>query len=225
MKPVFQGLPPGLCRRVGGGIEAGLLAGEVGVEAGERVAELGCGCGEVAVRLALAHPSIRVDGLEIQPELCTEARHLVERHALTERVRVVEGDVRDPPPDMAPGGYDRVVCNPPFFALGAGRLPPERSRAMARFEQTGGLGDFLRCGALLLRAGGVMTLMHRPERLVELLTGGVARGLNPERLVPVHADPAREAILLLVGLRKGGSGGMVVAPSRLVEKGARGAAG
>ncbi|MEO5345674.1 MAG: methyltransferase [Magnetococcus sp. YQC-9] len=222
MSEHFLGVPSGLCRRVGGGIEGCLLADAIKVAEGERIAELGCGCGEVVVRLALAHPGVMVDGLEIQPALCAEARRLVAAHGLTGRVVVLEGDVRAAPVEMRRGGYAQVVCNPPFFVPEAGRMPVEPARALARFELAGGLEDFLRCGAALLQTGGWMELIHRPERLVEIFALAKTSGLHPERMVPIHARAGREAILVRVGLRKGGGAGLVIQEAMRVEGGVSG---
>ncbi|MBF0214378.1 MAG: methyltransferase [Magnetococcales bacterium] len=206
MMKAFAGFDPGVCRRVGGGGEGRLLAGLVRAGAGKRVAELGCGCGEVAIRVALAHPEVRVDALELRERLCVEARRLVEVYGVGARVRVLTGDVRALPDAMTSGHYAEVLCNPPFFSPRSGRLPPDPDRAAARFELMGGLEDFIRAAVSLLEPGGSFHLIHRPERLTELLSGCVRHGLQPWRLVPVHDRPDRAAVLVLLSARKGSGG-------------------
>ncbi|NGZ06967.1 MAG: methyltransferase [Magnetococcales bacterium] len=207
MVVAFQGVPPGLCRRVGGGIEGGLLAGVVQAKPKERLAELGCGCGDVAVRVALANPGVVIDALELRPGLCALARKVVRDHGLCDRVRVVQGDVRALPASMTMGGYDQVFCNPPFFAPHAHRLSPDPDRAAARCELAGGLDDFLGAAVVLLQAGGTVHVVHRPERLSDLMEGCVRQGLTVTRLRRV-VEPHRQrtVLVLMTACKKRGEG-------------------
>ncbi|MBF0295675.1 MAG: methyltransferase [Magnetococcales bacterium] len=201
----MNGLPgvlPGLCRRVGGGVEGRLLAGMVRARIGERLAELGSGCGEVAIRVALGHPGILVDALEFQEPLNRVARRLSQAHGVADRLRILDGDVRSPPATMTQGGYAQVFCNPPFFPVGAGRLPPDPQRAAARFELTATLADFCRCAAWLLSPGGRLHLVLRPERLAELPAILNAHGLGPPRVELARARPECLPFAALITTRK-----------------------
>ncbi|MBF0191545.1 MAG: methyltransferase [Magnetococcales bacterium] len=209
----FQGVPKGLCRRVGGGVEGRLLAARIQGKPGTRMAELGCGCGEISIRVALSNPGVTVDALEVQTELCDQARQLIDDHGVNTQVRVIPGDLRFLPACMPAGHYARVFCNPPFFSPRSGRLPPEAGRAAARFELLGGMEDFIQAGAGLLQPGGDFDLIHRPERLPEILNGCVTHGLQPIRLIPVQARPESAAILVLINARKENGGqSLILAP-------------
>ncbi|MBF0427762.1 MAG: hypothetical protein HQL94_02465 [Magnetococcales bacterium] len=216
---IFRGVEPGLCRRVGGGVESVLLASLVQATPGERLAELGSGCGESAIRVALANPGVRVDALELQEVLSIEAQKLAISHGVADRVRVVTGDVRHPPACMIRGGYSQLFCNPPFFLPEEGRLPTDGPRAVARFELTAGLKDFMSCAARLLTKGGWFHLVHRPERLVEILAKLQECALTPTRLIPIHDPMVIPAILILVTARKGGKkGGLTLEPAQWIER-------
>ncbi|MBF0181215.1 MAG: methyltransferase [Magnetococcales bacterium] len=202
----LPGVPPGVCRRVGGGVEGRLLADMARARAGERLAELGSGCGEVAIRVALRHPDNLVDALELQGELNRVARRLALAlalaHGVAERLRILDGDVRSPPAAMTPGGYALVLCNPPFFSVGAGRLPPDPLRAAARFELNGTLADFCRCAARLLSSGGRLHLVLRPERLAELPAILGACGLEPPQVELARSRPDTPPFAALITARK-----------------------
>lgn len=213
----FQGLPPGLCRRVGGGAESRLLAERVSGQPGERLAELGSGCGETAVRVALTNPCVVVDCLEYQEILNIQARKLATVHGVANRVRIIQGDVRTPPECLVAKGYAQVFCNPPFFLPSEGRIPPDEVRATARFERMGGLTDFINCAARLLMEGGVIHLVHRPLRLVEIFTSLQSVGCEPFYLIPVQNQPDSEAVLVLISARKGGRRGeLTLASGKLI---------
>ncbi len=72
---------------------------------------------------------------------------------LTDRVEVLQGDVRSVEGQFSPREYDTVVSNPPYRKLNSGRVNPDPERYIARHEVKASLGDFLRGGAHLLRQG------------------------------------------------------------------------
>lgn len=206
-----------ICREVGSSVDGQLLARFVDIAPKLRLAELGAGCGEVALQVAKRDAEVEIDALELQPELVEIANLRVVASRLSEQVRIIAGDLRDPPKTMAKASYDRVFANPPFFKIGAGRLPPDRLRRAARFEQEGRLVDFIRCGADLLREGGLFQLVHRPERLVEIFATLNDAGLVANRIIPVQDVAASKAVLLLIAARKGGYQPMVVEPAWIIN--------
>ena len=85
-------------------------------------------------------------------------------------------------------------------------------RAHARDERTCTMQDICTAMAYLTRWGGAAALVHRPERLSELLCALTAAGLEPKRLrtVAYKADAAPN--LVLVEARRGGKPGLTVSP-------------
>ncbi|MBF0358909.1 MAG: methyltransferase [Magnetococcales bacterium] len=206
-----------LCRDVGSSIDGRLLAGFMDPAPYERLAELGAGCGEVLLEVASVNPTVTIDGLDIQSELVKIAGRRLARCKMLERLRMLVGDVASPPAIMKPGSYDQVFSNPPFFKVGDGRMPPGKERGLARFEQAGTLVDFIKCGAKLLRPGGVFSLIHRPERLLEIFTELHGAGLSPFRLLPVQDRPNKPAVLLLIAAKKGGAAPLVLEPALIIS--------
>ncbi|MBF0381482.1 MAG: methyltransferase [Magnetococcales bacterium] len=207
-----------LCRDVGSSVDGQLLADFVKTSPGDQLAELGTGCGEVMLQIAKATPGVKVDGLEIQEELVEIARKRVINSPVNGDARVLLGDVITPPAVMRPGSYDHVFTNPPFFKVSAGRLPPDKKRAIARFEQRGTLADFITCGERLLRVGGVFSLIHRAERREEIIAELKRVKLNPTRLLPIQDNKNSETILILMAAKKGEELPMVVEPALLIKE-------
>lgn len=189
-----------LCRRAGGTAATSLLARFTTPKPGERLAELGAGCGDASLAVAARAPGVVIDGLEAQPELASAARR---RGGVFPNLRMFTGDVRRPPPEMGPGSYDLVMMNPPFFPRASGRLPPDPVRAAARFEMYGGLSDFLDGAARLLKKGGRLHLVFRPERGEEVKKGLADRGLGLVDWVTVLNRSGGQAVLMLAGAIKG----------------------
>lgn len=197
-----------------------LLCGFVRLRTGERVVDLGCGTGIIPLLLAETAGPEGVVGVEVQPELVACARKNVELNSLCGRVEIVQGDVRNLGGDvLLPGRFDVVVTNPPYRVPGRGRVAPDLERAACRHELFGGLRDFLRAAALLLRGKGRLYMIYLAERLPELLTELRQLQLEPKRMRLVHSRITSEARLVLVEARKGGRPGMQVEAPLLIYDG------
>lgn len=198
-----------------------LLCAFARVKAGERVADLGTGSGIIPLLLARKTPAERIVGVEIQPSLADRARRNVRLNGLEARVQIVEGDVRHLGKGLAPETFQVVLANPPYRRVESGRKAPDAERAAARHELAGGLEDFLRAGAALLREGGRFYTIYLAERLTELLAGMSHQRLEPKRLRCIHSRSGEKARMVLVDGRKGGRPGLEVEPPLFVygEKG------
>ncbi len=190
-------------------VDAPLLAGFVETRPDDRVADLCAGCGVVGILLAHFHPLRRLVSVEVQDELAALARENVELNGFSARIEVVHRDVKEFARREPAGGFDLVVCNPPFHPVGATRPSSHRQRAVARQEILLEPGDLFASASRLLCAGGRMGLVHRPWRWPELRRLMEEQGLHPARVRPVLPRESEEPNLLLVEAVKGGLLGTV----------------
>jgi tRNA1(Val) A37 N6-methylase TrmN6 len=145
----------------------------------------------------------QVVGIELQRALQQIAALNVVQNQLGERVEMLAGDLAQPPPRFAWGSFDHVMTNPPHLAASATSAPPLAERAIALVEGAVPLDDWLRACLRLLRPGGTLTLIHRAERLRDILAslGGALGALVVFPLWP--GDPRTPARRVLVQGRKG----------------------
>lgn len=189
-----------------------LLCAFARVAKGERVADLGTGSGVLPLLLATRTGAGKIVGVEIQSTLADRARRSVLINGLQDKIDILEGDLRNLRGRLEPQAFDVVVANPPFRRPGTGRQAPVTERAVARHELAGGLADFLRAAAFLLKDGGRFYIVFLAERLVELLAGMRELRLEPKRLRCVHPRRGEGAGLVLVEGRKAGRAGLLVEP-------------
>lgn len=216
------------------GSDAMLLAAAVPARAGETVLDAGAGVGAVALALARRVEGGAVDALELQPDLAELARENVRRNELTDRVRVLAGNLAAPPGAVAGRRYDHVVSNPPYHDAASGRPAPDPGRALARSESDLGLEAWLGHCLKRLAPGGTLTLVQRAGRLAQVLsalspaTGGIvvfplwpAPGRPAERIL-VHAVKASRAPLMLAAglLLHRPDGGYTEAAEAVLRQGA-----
>ena len=120
--------------------------------------------------------------------------------------------------DLAAGGFDAAACNPPYRPPRSGRVNPDRERLLARHEVEGGLADFVRAGAYLLRHRGRMCLVYPSERAVELFSVMRQHGLEPRRARFVHSFAGAAATLILAEGVKGARTSLTVLPPLVIYR-------
>ena len=176
------------------GMDAALLAAACDAAPGDRVIEAGCGAGAVLMQIAARRPGVRLTGLERDPAMAALARRNATLNGAD--AEVVEGDVARGFRALDLPVFDRAVSNPPFFDdPGALRAPaPGKTGAWMADD---GLGAWTRFLLKSVREGGRIVVIHRADRLADLLAGlGETAGSFAIR--PVHAfadEPAKRVLV------------------------------
>lgn len=176
-------------------------------------ADLGCGSGILSLLLLWGDEALRMTGLELQEQAAALARENLAANGLSGRGDVLCGDIREVRALFPAGGFDLVVSNPPYFPSGSGARSPDPVRAAAREEGGCTLEELCGAAAWLLRSGGRFCVVHRPERLSELLVAMTAAGLEPKRLRLCCHRPGAAPNLLLAEGRRGGKPGLRIEPA------------
>jgi tRNA1Val (adenine37-N6)-methyltransferase len=200
-------------------LDALLLAHFVTLKTSARVVDLGTGNGIIPLALATLYPTAEVTGIELQEAMVERARRSLAQNGLQSRIKVVHADVRNLKKTFRAETFDAAVCNPPYRKLTSGRLSANEERLMARHEIAGGLDEFVRAGAFLLRAKGTMAMIYPAVRSVDVLTSTRRAGVEPKRLRMVHSFPGAKASLILVEAIKGGRSGVEVLAPLVVYQG------
>lgn len=194
------------------GTDSVLLADFVNIGQRRRGIDLGCGSGILPLLLLQKSERLNMTGLEINPTAAQIAAANLAANSLSDRGSIVTGDIRSCKELFDSGEFDLVVANPPYFAAGSGRQSPVDEKAAARTETMCTLEDVCRAAAYLCRTGGVFCLVHRAERLCDVLCLLRECGLEPKRLRTVSHDETKQPSLILVEARRGGSPGMQLLP-------------
>lgn len=172
------------------------------------VCDLCAGSGAVGLLLLSRDPSMRVTALELREAACAAMERTAAANGITDRFSVLHGDLRAIRSLLPAGSFTQVTCNPPYYPVGSGYQPETEAQAIARTELCCTLSDVCAAAAWLLRTGGCLWMVHRPERLTDLLCTLRAHSLEPKRLRTVLPKPNAAPSLLLIKAVRGGKPGL-----------------
>ncbi len=186
------------------GMDAVLLSGFAVVKPGERALDLGTGTGIIPILLEAKTEGEHFTGLEIQPEVADMAARSVKLNGLEEKIDIIQGDIKEAGRIFGGASFDVVTTNPPYMNDSHGLKNPDLPKAIARHEVLCTLEDVVREGARVLKSGGRMYMVHRPHRLIEIITMMTKYKLEPKRMKLVHPFVDKEANMVLIEAVRGG---------------------
>ena len=169
------------------------------------VLDLGSGCGTLGLLLCSRDPGCTVTGIERDPKAHAAALENIRRNGLDCRMASICGDLRSVSELFSPGTFSCCVSNPPYFSGG----PASKATPTARREDTCTPEDLFRAAAWALKFGGDFFLVHKPERLAELIVRGAGHNLEAKELCLVRHKTGGPVNLILLRFRKGAKPGLV----------------
>ncbi|MAL78137.1 MAG: methyltransferase [Sneathiella sp.] len=194
------------------GSDAVLLGAAIEAKAGESLLDVGAGVGTAGYCALHRLAGTALWSIEIQSELASLARQNAEQNGFADRCHILEANIgarQSFAGLVGPGGkplleagFDHVFTNPPFFERDSSQAAGTEARTLARREADVPLADWLRFSIARARSKGTVTVIHRAERLGEILAVMEAR-CGRLRVIPLWADEKSPAKRIIVQGVKG----------------------
>lgn len=156
-------------------------------------------------------------GVEIQERLYDMAVRSFKYNKLENRLQMIHGDIKEIHKHLGNGKFDVVTCNPPYFPTPSkDEINENEHLAIARHEILCTLEDCLRTSSQLVKQGGKVAFVHRPGRLMDILSLMRKYRIEPKRIQLVYPKEGKEANTLLVEGIKDGSPDLKILPPLIV---------
>ena len=175
---------------------------------------LDIGCGNAPGPLILSTKTdANIIGVEIQKEPYDMAVESVLINKLEDRIKIINADINDIYKDFKVGSFDVITCNPPFFKyIETSNINKNDYKTIARHEVKLNLEQLFSIAKYLLNNHGVISIVHRPERLADIIDCMKKNGIEPKRVQFVHPHIDKEANIVLVEGKKSANAGIKILP-------------
>jgi len=185
-----------------------LLADFVNIYAKTKhIIDFGTGNAPIPLFLSLKTP-MPIIGIEIQDEVYDMAIRSVEMNGLEHQITIIHGDIKELHKNFVPSSFDIVTCNPPFFKV---TLESNTNKndylTQARHEVLINLEDVLIQAQRMLKNNGELNLVHRADRLEEIIVLLHQHHFAIKRLRFVYPKPGKPANAVLIEAKNNGSTG------------------
>jgi len=183
----------------------------------EKAVEFGTGCGTIPLFWCTKTAPKFTLALEIQKDAFELAKKSVKLNKLTDKIQVVNCDLKNYDLKSEKHSFDLVVCNPPYKAIGSGIQNENKFKKLARHEVECSIEDIIKKAAEFLRFAGRFCICQRPERLSDIIFLMRKHNIEPKKLRFVQARENVAPKLFLLEGKLGRNPGLVVLPTLMLE--------
>jgi len=204
-------------------IDSVILAHFIRPDKDDAILDLGTGCGIISLVLAYRWKTIihSITGVEKQDSLASLAKRNITLNGFDDLCRVITGDVKNLCQYIGGESFSKVICNPPFYQSGTGRINRNREVFLARHQISATLDDFISAAASAVKNRGTSYFIYPAQGLGDLILLSRKHRLEPKKIMFVYSYPqtGKNAELVLVKcLKNGGRGAEVTAPFYVYDK-------
>ena len=187
------------------GTDAYLLSAFIKARPSGVAAEIGSGSGIISLLLAARKKFLRIYALEVQEYYASLTGRNSVLNGLDGIVEAVHTDARDFRTEC-----DAVFMNPPYMKTESGKRNTDDGKYAARHEVFGSITELCSAASKMLKYGGELYAVYRPDRMIDLICAMRASGIEPKNLCLVYQSVAHQPCLVLVSGKKGGKSGINV---------------
>ena len=152
--------------------------------------------------------SAKIIGVELQKEVYELAKETIEINNIS-NIEIINKDAKTIINDYETDRFDLITCNPPYFKYSEESIINENEiKTLARHEKSINLEDIILISRKLLKNGGSLCLIHRTERLIEIIDIMRKNNIEPKRIRFIYPKNNKESNLVLIDGRKNGKSGL-----------------
>jgi tRNA1Val (adenine37-N6)-methyltransferase len=195
------------------GVDAVLLSDFAKIRKNDLVMDFCTGTGVLPILLYGKSHAKEIMGIELQEEFAEMAKRSVALNHIEDKVKILQGDIREEKLLKSLPKFNVVTVNPPYKKENSGIINEKDALTIARHEVSLNLEEVIRGARTVLKDQGRFYMIHRPERLADILTLMRKYRIEPKRLRMVYPNTKKAPTMVLVeGLRDGGEFLKVEAP-------------
>ena len=178
----------------------------------DRILDIGCGNAPIPLILS-TKTDARITGVEIQKEVYNLALESISINKKENQINIINQDINEYYKEIETDTFDVITCNPPFFKyIETSNINKNDYKTIARHEVKLNLRELFSIAKKLLKNNGVIAIVHRPERFVEVVEEMKKNNIEPKRVQFVYPKKNMEANIMLIEGSKNGKPGLKILP-------------
>lgn len=170
-----------------------------------KVLDLGTGTGILSILLTGKTKLSEIYGIEIQKDIADMAKRSVQLNKLEDKIKIFNEDINNLQNMFDENYFDSIVTNPPYKNQNTGKINDNEYKYISRHETTASISDFIRISFKLLKDKGSLYMVHRPERLIDIITELRNNKMEPKNIRFVYSNKNKEPKLVLIKSIKNGN--------------------
>ena len=176
-----------------------------------RCIDLGTGTGILGILLCAKTKLSEIIGIEIQKEVADMAKRSIELNKLEKKFKIINMDLKEIinkknnnneinnlKNNLEKNSFDYVVTNPPYKKINTGKINENEKQLISRHEVAADLNNFIETASYLLKDKGTIFMVHRPDRLVDILEKMRKEKIEPKEIKFVYPKIEKEPNLILI---------------------------
>lgn len=198
------------------GIDAVLLSDFAKAKKGDIVFDIGTGTGIIPILMSAKTEAKKFFAIDIQKESVDMAKRSVNINKLDDKIEIFNLDVKNVFDMFDKNSVNVVTCNPPYMNIGSGFINEYDAKAIARHEIFCTLEDIIKTTSLILKPNGKFYMIHRPNRLADILYLLKIYKLEPKVMRLIQPYLNKEPNMVLIESVKNGNASLKVLPNLIV---------
>ena len=193
------------------GMDAVLLSNFAKASSGDVVVDLCSGNGIIPILLTAKATAKKIYGVELQSKPYVLALRSIQLNGISDRVEMINDDIKNAVLHIGESKADAVTCNPPYMSgKNVGKINPSDAIAIARHEIATNLDEVVGISERLLKFGGNLFMVHRADRLCDIMCSMRSHHIEPKRIRFVHSKINASPNLILIEGKSGGKPGIII---------------
>lgn len=155
----------------------------------------------------------KIYGVELQKEVYDLAKETIKINNLENQIELINDNIKNLKKIFDTETFDIITCNPPYFKKKNDSIINENKiKSVARHEIEMKLEDVMIISKALLKNEGSLVLVHRTDRLIEIIELMKKHNIEPKRMRLIYPKVNMESNLVLIDGRKNGKEGLKILP-------------
>ena len=172
------------------------------IKNGAKCVDLGTGTGILGILLCAKTNLSQIIGIEIQEEVAEMAHRSIILNNLENKFKIININLKEIKNNkinyLEKNSFDYIITNPPYKKLNTGKINENEKKLISRHEITANLDDFIEVANYLLKDKGTIFMVHRPERLADIIEKMRKEKIEPKEIKFVYPKVNEEPNLILI---------------------------